>query len=83
VAQAETQRNELGRRALPWQKPLGIADYGFTLLRRARRNPVALAMGVLLLFRLGRGRLSVWAGRLWTGWQIYQSLRERKPTRQD
>ena len=83
VAQAAAQRSELGRWVQPWQLPLGLVDRGIALARRVRTNPLALAIGVLLLFRLGSGRWSVWAGRLWTGWQIYQSLHDRQSRPRD
>jgi hypothetical protein len=83
VAQAAVQRNEIGRWVQPWQLPLGLVDRGIALVRRVRTNPLALAIGVLLLFRLGSGRWSVWAGRLWTGWQIYQSLHDRQSRPRD
>ncbi len=78
VAQAAVQRNELGRWAQPWQTPLAFMDRGIALARRVRSHPLALAFGVLLLFRLGSGGWSLWAGRLWTGWQLYQSLHDRQ-----
>jgi hypothetical protein len=77
VAKAAAQRSEFEHWLQPWQTPLAFVDRGMALARRIRAHPLALAMGVLLLFRLGSGRWSVWAGRLWTGWQIYQSLHER------
>ncbi len=83
VAKAAAQRSELGRRLQPWQTPLVFVDRGMALARRIRTHPFALAMGVLLLFRLGSGRWSVWAGRLWTGWQIYQSLHDRQARPRD
>ncbi len=83
VAQAAEQRNEVGRYLRPWQTPLAAVDRGIALARRARAHPLALAIGVVLLFRLGRGRWSVWAGRLWAGWQIYQSLQGRQLRQRD
>jgi len=83
VAQSAAQRAELGRCVQPWQTPLGLVDRGIALARRVRTNPLAFAIGVLLLFRLGSGRWSVWAGRLWTGWQIYQSLHDRQSRPRD
>jgi len=77
VAQAAAQRSEMGRWIQPWQTPLAFVDRGIELVRRVRSNPLALVAGVLLLFRLGSGHWQVWAGRLWTGWQIYQSLHNR------
>ena len=47
-------------------------------MRRARANPLAIAIGLVLLVRMGRGHWSTWAGRLWTGWQLYQSLFDRR-----
>jgi hypothetical protein len=83
VVQAAAQRNELGRCIQPWQTPLALVDRGIALAQRVRAHPLALTMGVLLLFRLGFGRWSVWAGRFWTGWQIYQSLHDRQSRPRD
>jgi hypothetical protein len=76
---ATSQRAELARLVQPWRKPLTFVDGGITLLRRVRANPLAIVMGAVLLVRMGRGQWSTWAGRLWTGWQLYQSLFERRP----
>lgn len=83
VAQAAAQRSEFGRDLRVWQTPLTFVDRGIALARRARAHPFTLVIGILLLFRLGRGRWSVWAGRLWTGWQIYQSLQGRQSRQRD
>jgi len=83
VAQAAAQRSDVGRCVQPWRTPLAYADRGIEFVRRVRAHPLALVTGVLLLFRLGRGRLSVWAGRAWTGWQIYQSLQDRRSPPRD
>ena len=77
VAKAAAQRGELGHGLQPWQTPLAFVDRGMALARHIRTHPLALAMGVLLMFGLGRSRWGAWAGRLWTGWQIYQSLHDR------
>jgi hypothetical protein len=76
---ADSQRAELARLVQPWRKPLTVVDGGITLLRRVRANPIAIAIGAVLLVRLGRGHWSLWAGRLWTGWQLYQSLFVLRP----
>ena len=83
VAQAAAQRSELGLWVQPWQKSLAFVDQGIALARRVREHPLALAIGALLLFRLVAGRWSVWAERLWTGWQIYQSLQDRQSRPRD
>jgi hypothetical protein len=74
-----SQRAEVARLVQPWRKPLTFVDGGITLLRRVRANPLAIAVGAVLLVRMGRGHWSTWAGRLWTGWQLYQSLFDRRP----
>jgi hypothetical protein len=74
-----SQRAELARVVQPWRKPLTIVDVGVTLLRRVRANPLAIVIGAVLLVRMGRSHWSTWAGRLWTGWQLYQSLFDRRP----
>jgi hypothetical protein len=27
---------------------------------------------------MGRGRLGVWVGRIWTAWQLYRSLQDQQ-----
>jgi hypothetical protein len=75
-AKAGSQREELARLVEPWRKPLTLVDGGIALLRRARANPLAIAIGAVLLVRMGMGRRhwTTWVGRLWTGWHLYQSL---------
>jgi hypothetical protein len=77
VAQSAAQRAELGRCLQPWQTPIAFVDIGIALARRVRAHPLALVIGVLMLFRSRSSRLSLWAGRFWTGWQIFQSLYDR------
>jgi hypothetical protein len=82
VARAAAQRDEIGRVVRPWQTPLAFMDRGVALVRRVRTHPLGIAIGVLLLLRLVRGPWSAWAGRLWTGWQLYQSLQNQQWRRQ-
>jgi len=79
IARAAAQRGEVGRLVQPWLTPLSFMDRGAALMRRVRMHPLGIAVGVLMLFRLGRGGWSLWAGRLWTGWQLYQSLQNQQP----
>ncbi len=74
VARAAAQREEIGRLVRPWQASFALADRGLALLRRLRGHPLLLTLGVALLARFGSGRLGVWAGRIWTAWQLYRSL---------
>lgn len=76
VAQAATQREEVGRLTQPWRELLALAEHGIALVRTVRTHPLAIAVGVALLARMRRNRLSVWVARIWTAWQFYHSLRE-------
>ena len=78
IARAAAQRAEIARVVQPWLTPLTFMDRGAALLRRVRMHPLGIALGVLMLFRLGRRGWSLWAGRLWTGWQLYQSLQNQQ-----
>jgi len=77
VARSAAQRAELGQCVQPWRTPIAFVDIGIALARRVRAHPLALVIGVLLLFRSGSSRWGVLAGRFWTGWQIFQSLYDR------
>lgn len=78
VAQIAAQRTELDRLMQPWRMPLALADRGMALAHRLRAHPLAVAVGVALLTRMGRGRLGVWIGRIWTTWQVYRSLQDQR-----
>ena len=75
VAQAATQRDELGRIIEPWQKPLAVVDRGMEIVHRLRTHPLAIAAGVVLLVWMRRRGLGRWTGRIWAVWQLYSSLR--------
>lgn len=77
-ARAEAQRAEVVRLVQPWRTPLKFVDGGIALARRMRAHPLAIAIGAVLLVRMAGGHWSQWAGRLWTGWQLYQSLFDRQ-----
>jgi hypothetical protein len=71
---AAAQRAEMAELVQPWRTPFRFADWVVALTRRARTQPFAITMVMGLLMRMGYGRWSLWAGRLWTGWQIYQTI---------
>jgi hypothetical protein len=83
LARAEAQRAEIARIVRPWRAPLSIADRVVAFVRRLRAHPLAIGAGLILLLWLGRSRKSLWAGRLWTLWQLYSTFRNsRQPGRQ-
>lgn len=76
VARAAAQREEVGCLVGRWHTPLMLADRGIALVRSLRAHPLALAVGVALLVRIPGGKFGLWVERLWTGWQLFHSLRE-------
>lgn len=78
VARAAAQRAEVGRLVDCWRTPLTLADRGIALVRGMRAHPLALAVGMALLARVPGGRLGLWVERLWTGWQLFHSLRDQR-----
>jgi len=75
LARAEAQRAEIARIVRPWRAPLSVVDRAVAFFRRLRANPLAISAGLILLLWLGRSRKSLWAGRLWTLWQLYSTFR--------
>jgi hypothetical protein len=73
-ARASAQRAEMAELVKPWRTPFRFADWVVALTRRARTQPFAITMVMGLLMRMGYGHWSLWAGRLWTGWQIYRTI---------
>lgn len=76
VAQAAAQREKIGRLTQAWQTPLALADAGISLVRVLRTHPFFIALGIALLVRTQRHKLTVWIERIWAGWQLYHSLRK-------
>ena len=74
VAQAATQREEIGRLIDPWRKSLALVDRGIEIIQRLRAHPLVMAAGVALLVWMARRRLSSWTGRIAAVWQLYSSL---------
>lgn len=82
VAQAAAQRSETAYLATQLQTRLRLVDIGFALLRTVRLHPVLIASGAALLLRTPRRRLSLWAGRLVTSWELLQAVRAQWPRRE-
>jgi len=74
VAQAATQRDELGRLIEPWRRSFTLVDRGIEIVQRLRTHPLALVAGVAFLVWMARRRLGRWSGRIWAVWQLYSSL---------
>ncbi|MBI5613198.1 MAG: hypothetical protein HY942_09080 [Gammaproteobacteria bacterium] len=78
LARTAAQRDEVGQLVGRWHMPLAYVDRVVTLARSLRAHPLVLALGLAVLARtLPGGRLTLWSGRLWSGWRLYQSLHEQ------
>ncbi len=81
LTRAETQRQTIRHLSRRWRTTLSLADTGLTLARELRAHWLTVAAGTTLLTWMGRGNLGVWIGRLWMGWYLYGSLRNKIPGR--
>jgi hypothetical protein len=82
VARAAAQRAELAELAARWQQPLRIADAAYRIGRAVRTHQALVTLATTLLV-LGpqRHRLLMWAGRLFSVWEIYRVVRQQWPRR--
>lgn len=72
---ARAQRLELITAAQPWSRPLRLADSIGNILNRLRRHPVMIGLTLVYLLSTPRNRLSIWAGRVLSIWEIVQMMR--------
>jgi hypothetical protein len=82
IARAALQREQLAQALQPWQKPLAVADAVAEMARAVRQHPVFAAVGTSLFLSFTRHRWLLWAGRLFTLWELVQVVRSRRPKRQ-
>jgi len=73
---SRSQRLALAQHAAVWRKPLSIADFAVTTVRTLRLHPLAIAVGLAFLLATPRHRVTIWAGRILTGWEIFHLLRQ-------
>lgn len=80
VARAAAQRAELAELVARWQQPLRVADAAYRIGRAVRTHQALVTLATTLLV-LGpqRHRLLMWAGRLFSLWEIYRVVREQWP----
>ena len=72
------QRAELAQAAEPLQARLRLADQGFAAIRRLRRQPALIVLGVLLVAILRRRRrIFTWLKLGWRVWALGQALNRR------
>lgn len=81
IARAALQRTQVAQALQPWQKPLALVDMLVVAVRAVRQHPVFAAVGSSLFISATRHRWLLWAGRLFTLWQVAQVVRAQWPKR--
>jgi hypothetical protein len=73
---SRSQRLALTQHFEVWRKPLSVADFAVTTVRNLRVHPLAIAVATAFLLATPRHRITIWAGRFLTGWEIFHLLRQ-------
>lgn len=73
---SRSQRLALAQQFEVWHKPLSIADFAVNTVRSLRVHPLAIAAALAFLLATPRHRITIWAGRILTGWEIFHLLRQ-------
>ncbi len=75
IARAALQRTQMTQALQPWQRPLAVVDTVAEVVRAFRQHPVFAAVGTSLFISTTPHRWLLWAGRLFTLWQVAQMVR--------
>lgn len=81
TARAAAQREDVRSLFVVWRGPISIVDRVAAVLQRVRAHPLVIPVGAALLLWLRRNRKWLWAGRLWSAWQLVSSLRRMRDSR--
>ena len=82
VSQAAAQRSEVSYIASQLQNSLRWVDMGFTVGQTLRTHPVLAVAGATLLLRTTKAKRLLWAGQLFTAWELFSVVRKLLPRRQ-
>ena len=82
VSQAAAQRSEVAYAATHLQKSLRLLDMGFAVVQAVRAHPVLAVTSASLLLRTRRSKLLLWAGQLFTAWEVFDAVRRQWSRRQ-
>ena len=77
MSQAAAQRSEVAYIASDLQKSLRWVDLGFSVGRALRAHPVLAVAGASLLLRTARTKRLLWAGQLFTAWELFNVVRRQ------
>ena len=79
VSQAAAQRSEVSYVASHLQKRLRLLDMGYAIVRAVRIHPLLAVTGATLLLRTPRNKLLLWAGQMFTAWELFEAVRKQWP----
>ena len=82
VSQAVVQRSEISYVASELQRSIRWVDMGFAVGQALRTYPLLAITGGSLLLRVSNSRRLLWAGRLFTAWQLFNVVRTQWSQRQ-
>ena len=77
LSKAAAQRSEVAYSASHLQKRLRWVDNGFAVGQALRAHPVLALAGVSLLLRMARTKRLLWAGQLFTAWELFSVVRNQ------
>lgn len=77
ISQAAAQRSEIAFIASRLHERLRWVDRGYALGQALRAHPVLAVAGVSLLLRTSRTRGLLWAGQLFTVWELFNMVRRQ------
>lgn len=82
VSKAAAERSEVAYDASHLQKSLRWVDTGFAVGHMLRTHPVLALAGVSLLLRTAKTKRLLWAGQLFTAWELFSVVRKQWLRRQ-
>jgi hypothetical protein len=82
VSQAAVQRSEIAAVGSKLQRSFQWLDMGIALGQTLRTHPLLAFAGGSLLLRASNSRRLLWAGRLFTAWELFNVLHAQWNQRQ-
>jgi len=82
VSQAADQRSEISSLASGLQRSFRWVDMGFAVGQTLRTHPLLAFAGGSLLLRVSNSKRLLWAGQLFTAWELFNVVRSQWSQRQ-
>jgi hypothetical protein len=82
VSQAAVQRSEITCAASELQSSIRWVDMGFAVGQALRTHPLLAVAGGSLLLRISNSKRLLWAGQLFTAWELFNVVRRQWSQRQ-